>query len=102
VVNRAADAYIDPETIITCFPRRWGKNIADPSAVHKSVRTRLKMAREDEIRSVYDLALIIVDECSRVFFDRTKAIDRQPNLVDIFSDVISGMVLFPMFREWSM
>ncbi len=60
------------------------------------------MAPEDEIRSVFDLALIIVDECSRVFFDRTKAIDRQPNLVDIFSDVISGMVQFPLFRKWSM
>jgi hypothetical protein len=83
---------LDEKTIITSFPRRWGKNIADPSAVHKSLRARLKAAREDEIRSVFDLALIIVDQCSRVFFDRTRSIDRQPNLVDIFADAIRGVV----------
>jgi hypothetical protein len=83
---------LDEKTIITSFPRRWGKNIADPSAVHKSIRARLKAAREDEIRSVFDLALIIADQCSRVFFDRTRSIDRQPNLVDIFADAIRGVV----------
>jgi hypothetical protein len=81
-------AYTVTETIITSFPRRWGKNKPDPSAVHKSIRTRLRTAREDEVRSVFDLALIIVDQCSRVFFDRSKSIDRAPNLVDIFADAI--------------
>jgi hypothetical protein len=79
-------------TIITSFPRRWGKNKPDPSAVHKSIRARLRSAREDEIRTVFDLALIIVDQCSRVFFDRSKSIDRAPNLVDIFADSIRGVV----------
>jgi hypothetical protein len=60
--------------------------------VHKSLRQRLKSARKDEIRSAFDLALIIIDECSRVFFNRTKRSDRQPNLVDIFTDTISGVV----------
>jgi hypothetical protein len=53
---------------------------------------RLKAARKDEIRSAYDLALIIIDECSRVFFDRTKTADRQPNLVDMFADAIGEVV----------
>ena len=53
---------------------------------------RLKAARQDEIRSAYDLALIIIDECSRVFFDRTKAADRQPDLVDMFADAIGQVV----------
>lgn len=83
---------LDEKTIITSFPKRWGKNVADPSAVHKSLRVRLKAAREDEIRSVFDLALIIVHQCSRVFFDRTRSIDKQPNLVDIFADAIRGVV----------
>ncbi|KAH7382941.1 hypothetical protein BKA64DRAFT_683555 [Cadophora sp. MPI-SDFR-AT-0126] len=82
---------LDDKTIITSFPRRWGKNRADPSAVHKSLRTRLKTARKDEIRSAFDLALIVVDQCSRVFFDRTKTIGRHPNLVDIFADAIRGV-----------
>jgi hypothetical protein len=53
---------------------------------------RLNAARQDEIRSAYDLALIIIDECSRVFFDRTKTADRQPNLVDMFADAIGEVV----------
>jgi BMFP domain-containing protein YqiC len=41
---------------------------------------------------VYDLALIIVDQCSRVFFDRSRPLGLQPNLVDIFADAIRGVV----------
>jgi hypothetical protein len=80
------------ETIISCFPKRWGKNRADSSAIHKSIRTRLKAARKDEIRTAFDLALIIVDQCSRVFFDRSRMFERQPNLVDLFADAIRGVV----------
>lgn len=43
------------------------------------------------INSAYDLALMIVDECSRVFFDRTKANDRQPNLVELFTGAIRDL-----------
>lgn len=60
--------------------------------MHKSLRMRLKEARQDEIRSAYDLALVIIDECSRIFFDRTKTADRQPNLVDMFADAIGEVV----------
>jgi hypothetical protein len=59
--------------------------------VHKSLRLRLKVAREDEIRSVYDLALIIIDQCSRVFFDRTKTADRQPQVMDLFANAIGDV-----------
>ena len=45
-----------------------------------------------EINSIYDLALIIVDECSRVFFDRTKPLDQRPEVVDIFGSAISNIV----------
>ncbi|KAH8883113.1 hypothetical protein GQ53DRAFT_883648 [Thozetella sp. PMI_491] len=79
---------LDENTVITSFPRRWGKNKPDPSAIHKSLRVRLKSLRQGEISTAYDLALIIVDECSRVFFDRTKTNDRPPNLVDLFADAI--------------
>jgi len=76
------------DTIITSFPKRWGRNKPDPSAVHKSIRLRLKVARKYEIRSAYDLALIIIDQCSRVFFDRTKTADRQPQVMDLFANAI--------------
>jgi hypothetical protein len=80
------------DTIITSFPRRWGRNKPDPSAVHKSLRIRLKAARKDEVRSVYDLALIIVEQCSRVFFDRAKTTDRQPQVIDLFANAIGRVV----------
>ena len=43
------------------------------------------------ITSVYDLALVIVDECSKVFFDRTKP-DLRPEVLDMFESTISSIV----------
>ena len=81
-----------PDTILTSFPRRWGRNKPDPSGVHKSLRERLQHLEDDRINSVYDLALIIIDQCSRVFFDRTKPIDQRPEVMDIFSNTIAHVV----------
>lgn len=64
---------LDEHTIITSFPRRYGSNKHDLSGVHRSIRDRLKSFRKNQVRSVYDLALIILDECSNTFFDRTRA-----------------------------
>ncbi len=60
--------------------------------MHKNIRARLRQVRKDDISSAYDVALLIVDECSRVFFDRTKPSDRKPNLVELFADAIRGVV----------
>ncbi|KAH8679093.1 hypothetical protein BGZ60DRAFT_402512 [Tricladium varicosporioides] len=79
---------LDENTIITCFPKRWGRNKPDPSAVQKCIRTRLRSARIDEVRSVYDLAILIIDQCSRVFFDRTQPSDLQPHVMDSFANAI--------------
>lgn len=45
--------------------------------------------------SVYDLALIIIDECSKVFFDRTAPLDQRPEVVALFSSAISDVVSAP-------
>ncbi|KAK4186519.1 hypothetical protein QBC35DRAFT_554014 [Podospora australis] len=82
---------LDERTIITSFPKRYGFNKQDLSGVHKSIRMRLKSARKNQIRSVYDLALIILDECSNTFFDRTKTEDSQPQVMDIFSESIGNV-----------
>ncbi|KAI3393589.1 hypothetical protein diail_3893, partial [Diaporthe ilicicola] len=79
---------LDEKTIITCFPKRYGANKKDSSGVHKSIRWRMKGLRKDHIRTVFDLALIILDECSNTFFDRTKTQDHQPQFMDIFSESI--------------
>lgn len=82
---------LDGNTIITSFPRRWGRNKPDPSGVHKSLRDRLENTAEEEIQSIYDLALIIIDQCSRVFFDRTKPLDQRPEVMDLFASVIGNV-----------
>lgn len=106
---------LDEQTIIKCFPKRYGVNKRDSSGVHKSIRSRLKGLRKDHIRTVFDLALIILSECSNTFFDRTKTQvgdnlvsklpftvpniantrslqDRQPQVMDIFSESIGNVV----------
>lgn len=95
---------LDEHTILTSFPRRWGRNKPDPSGVHKSLRERLSHLEDDRINSVFDLALIIIDQCSRVFFDRTKPIDQRPEVMDIFSNTIAhvtGMKTIAFETFWS-
>ncbi|ROV91209.1 hypothetical protein VMCG_09371 [Cytospora schulzeri] len=82
---------LDEKTIITAFPRRYGMNKQDQSGVHKSIRSRLQNLRQDHIKTVFDLALIILDECSNIFFNRTKTADRHPQILDIFSQAIGNI-----------
>ena len=93
VANRGSQALttIFIDTILTAFPRRWGRNKPDPSAVHRAIRDHLSTVDSSQITSIYDLALIIIDECSKVFFDRTKP-DLRPEVVDMFSSAISSIV----------
>jgi len=52
----------------------------------------MSRVEDERIENVFDLALYIFDECSRVFFDRTKPLDQRPQVMDIFSKAISQMV----------
>lgn len=83
---------LDANTIITCFPKRYGTNKHDASGVHKSVRTRIGDKRHQQVKSVFDLALIIFEECSNTFFDRTRTTDKQPQVLDAFSEAIGNIV----------
>jgi hypothetical protein len=38
------------------------------------------------------LALIIIDQCSSVFFDRTKPLDQRPEVMDLFASAIGNVV----------
>ena len=108
---------LHPETIITSFPRRWGRNKPDSSGVHKSLRETLK--RNKEIQSVYHLgklsrllfidiqllscsnrlqAFLIIDQCSKVFFDRTQPTDGRPEVMDLFTESI-GNVVRPAYSQ---
>ncbi|KAK3680843.1 hypothetical protein B0T22DRAFT_434949 [Podospora appendiculata] len=81
---------LDERTIITSFPSQYGVD-GDSSGTHHSIRTRLGAASKNQIRSVYDIALIILDECSNTFFDRTKPEDSQPPVIDIFFEAIGSV-----------
>ncbi|KAK7990398.1 hypothetical protein PG990_014678 [Apiospora arundinis] len=81
---------LDKKTIITCFPKRYGVNKHDASGVHKAIRRRLEAT--PQIRTVFDLGLIIFDECTNVFFDRTETDPSQPPVIDIFSKAIGNVM----------
>ncbi|ETS74206.1 hypothetical protein PFICI_14072 [Pestalotiopsis fici W106-1] len=83
---------LDANTIITCFPKRYGANKHDSSGVHKSIRTRIGDKRHQQVKSVFDLALIIFEECSNTFFDRTRTTDKQPEVLDAFSESIGNIM----------
>ncbi|KAH8676422.1 hypothetical protein BGZ60DRAFT_258152 [Tricladium varicosporioides] len=80
---------LDDNTIISFFPRRWGRNKPDWSGVHKGIRLLLAHLHVGQIESIYDLALLIMDQCSTVFFDSTKSVDERPELLDIFANALS-------------
>lgn len=65
--------------------------------MHRAIRDHLGAIDHAQITSVYDLALIIIDECSKVFFDRTKP-DLRPEVVDMFSSAISSIVSSPTWQ----
>jgi hypothetical protein len=46
----------------------------------------------NEVQSVYDLALVVIDECSKVFSDQSKVADMEPHAMDIFSEAIAKIV----------
>ncbi|KAJ2979946.1 hypothetical protein NUW58_g7073 [Xylaria curta] len=73
---------LDAKTLITCFPKRYGAKGRDTSAVHKSIRTNLENLGSDQMQTVFELALIVLEKCTMTFFDRTKTLDKQPHVVD--------------------
>lgn len=66
----------------------------DPSGVHQSIRLRVKTRSnpDNHIRSIYDLALIILDECFDTFFSKAKTADKRPQVMDMFAESIGRVV----------
>jgi hypothetical protein len=81
------------DTIITSFPRRYGRNPDDPSSISRRIRSRLKNVREGEIKTAYDIALLVLDECSKTIFEpKRNPHDQKPELIDIFQNAIIRLV----------
>jgi len=79
-----------PELVITSFPRRWGRKKQDPSGVYRTIRERLD--DRPNLENVYDMATLMMDQCSRVFFDRTVPQDNRPDVIDMFANAIGDVV----------
>lgn len=85
---------LDKDTILTCFPQRYGMSFKDESGVHQSIRTRVKMRSnpDNHVRSIFDLALMILDECFNTFFNRARTADKRPQVMDMFAESIGRVV----------
>ncbi|KAK7744941.1 hypothetical protein SLS53_003174 [Cytospora paraplurivora] len=81
---------LDKDTILTCFPQRYGASDKDDSGVHRRIRMRVKTRSnpKNHIRSILDLALIVLEECYNTFFDRTRTEDQRPQIMDMFAESI--------------
>ncbi len=87
-VNRFTELYV--ELVVTSFPRRWGRKKQDPSGLYRTIRERL--ADRPDLDNVYDMATMMIEQCSRVFFDRAVSKDNRPEVMDIFSTAIGDVV----------
>lgn len=81
--------------VVSSFPRRWGRKKSDPSGVYRTVRERLE--GQPNLGNVYDLAILLMDQCSRVFFDRAVPRDNRPEVIDIFANAIGDVVGTELF-----
>ncbi len=82
---------LDRDTILTCFPQRYGILRKDPSGLHQSIRTRLK-DQSNPLRSVFDLGLLILEESFDVLCNKIKTEDKRPQVLDIFGESIGKVV----------
>jgi hypothetical protein len=92
---------LDKNTILTCFPRRYGVGRKDLSGVFESINGRLKdpFSYTNHILSVFDLGLIILEECFNTFFDRAATLDKRPQTLDIFAESIGNVVCCVLSRK---
>ncbi|KAH9902297.1 hypothetical protein F4778DRAFT_781529 [Xylariomycetidae sp. FL2044] len=94
---------LDSNTIITCFPQQYGRGERQSAGVHTNIRTRLENS-DGRMGSIFDLGLIIIDECSNGIFNRN--LGDQPDLIDAFSAEIGSIrkrqkALFKRFWQWA-
>ncbi|KAI0418825.1 hypothetical protein F5X98DRAFT_336425 [Xylaria grammica] len=78
---------LDAKTLITCFPKQYGGNGQDFSGIHESIRGRLENIGTGQIRTVFELALIVL-ECTTTLFNRDEPLDKRPQVISKLSSDI--------------
>ena len=92
--------------ILTCFPQRWQQPRNDPYNVLDRIIEDINSKSRDPVQNVDDLALAIVNRCSRAFDDYSSA-GGGPSFLNMF-DLSLGHVmdketqLFSRFRRDSL
>jgi hypothetical protein len=87
---------------MTCFPKRWGRGRQGTSTsdIHAAIRERLaKLDESSKGWTAHDLAPLIVDECSKALFGRSKTLDGRPDLIAIFRAATSELVRIPTLQS---
>ncbi|CAM1503690.1 Fc.00g012810.m01.CDS01 [Cosmosporella sp. VM-42] len=77
-------------TVLSCFPSRYGADKDNNTEIHRAVRMRI--AEEEErrcIRSAYDLALIILNECCHSLLDPARLYPGRPLVLNTLSQALS-------------
>lgn len=81
---------IEPDIVITAFPERFDGAL-DPSAnVYKGIIAHLQRGLEPPLRSANDLAALIVEHCTGVFFQRQLGEDLW--FLEFFASAIGSVV----------
>ncbi|KAF4885863.1 hypothetical protein CGCFRS4_v011628 [Colletotrichum fructicola] len=60
-------------TIVTSFPKGYGRDLADPSSIYMSIRRKLADRATHIAIEPYDIALVVIDECIGTFFQRPES-----------------------------
>ena len=86
--------FLDKSTIITSFPTQYGDIKDRQSDVHHAIRNRISRIEGPQIRTVFDVGLIVLDEVFDHLWDPSQALlhRQQPQVINIFSTAISDVV----------
>lgn len=58
--------------------------------MYRTIRERL--TQQPDLDNVYEMAIMMIDQCSRFFFDRYAPRDNRPEVLDIFATAIGDVV----------
>ena len=83
-----------PKTIVTGFPERCGQGLRfGQSSIHTRIREKISQSPGWKLGTVFDLALMILEECCQAFFAPPDATGDCPGgLIDIFTEQVYRQV----------
>ncbi|RMZ89162.1 hypothetical protein DV736_g3603, partial [Chaetothyriales sp. CBS 134916] len=86
---------IEGETLVTCFPQRWGT--AAQTDEHQEVIENILLSleyedRRNKITNIFQLANFIVDRCGSNMFESTPSTPKQLRCLEIFDESINDLI----------